>query len=187
MRLPADVTPLKQVVFDPECRSCLFFGSCHFAPPISQCITIVAPENPCAVGLSAADGPRCLCTGSACGHPFSERGKSRKSLSRPALRGGVVRAGALATPALYPARFSTGVAPRPGLRIPRFRVGTKARNRRGRLRVGMGRIPPHGPHAAFLIGGGVRARPAPEKPTRGRTGGNAGRCASTALFVSSLY
>ena len=108
MGLPADVAPPEQVVFDPECRSCLFFRSCHLTPPFLPCITIGTPKRPCAVGLSAADGPGCLCTGSACGHPFSERGKSRKSLSRPALRGGVVRAGAPAAPALYPARFSTG-------------------------------------------------------------------------------
>ena len=40
--------------------------------------------------------------------PIHPRAKSRNPLSRPALRGGVARPGALATTGLYPAILSTG-------------------------------------------------------------------------------
>ena len=53
--------------------------------------------------------------------------------------------------------------------------------------LGCAGVPPQRPCVALLAGGGVRGRPAPERGTRGRMGGCAGRCASTVLFVFSLY
>ncbi len=125
---------------------------------------------------------------------FRER-KILQSLVPPRIAGRCgPRGGRLRPPRFILHHFQPGVSRRRGLRIPRFRAGTKAhspchspsptRNRCAGVRVGMrhkARTPRSKP------GGGVPCRPAPKKGTQGRTGGNSGRCVSTVLFVFSLY